>query len=129
MLFGTFKRPSIRKNISSIFNKSPKLVDLVNDADSIAQKAQELIDKELTPESKPQELTMMDFFQQGEITKIIIEMNLAKMPIEKQRLILKEASGGHTIPDNEYKDYVEHIFKTLAKAQEEKSQESDEVVD
>jgi len=127
MLFGTLKRPSIRKNISSIFKKSPKITEIVNDAEKIALKAQALIEKELEPESKPKELTMMDFLGQEEITKIIIEMNFAKMSLKKQLSILEEASGGHVIPQNEYKTYVEHIFKTLAEAQNE-NKESEEVV-
>jgi len=127
MLFGTLKRPSIRKNISSIFKKSPKITEIVNDAEKIALKAQALIEKELESESKPKELTMMDFLGQEEITKIIIEMNFAKMSLKKQLSILEEASGGHVIPQNEYKTYVEHIFKTLADAQNE-NKESEEVV-
>jgi len=127
MLFGTLKRPSIRKNISSIFKKSPKITEIVNDAEKIAKKAQELIEKELEPEVSPKEPTMMDFLTQEEITKIIIEMNFAKMSLKKQLSILEEASGGHIIPQNEYKAYVEHIFKTLAEAQKEEK-ESEEVV-
>jgi len=127
MLFGTLKRPSIRKNISSIFKKSPKITEIVNDAGKIALKAQALIEKELEPENKPKELTMMDFLGQEEITKIIIEMNFAKMSLKKQLSILEEASGGHIIPQNEYKAYVEHIFKTLSDAQSE-TKESAEAV-
>jgi len=124
MLFGTLKRPSIRKNISSIFNKSPKITEIVNNAEKIAIKAQELIEKELEPEVTKKEPTMMDFLTQEEITKIIIEMNFAKMSLKKQLSILEEASGGHIIPQNEYKTYVEHIFKTLAEAQNEEKEET-----
>jgi len=124
MLFGTLKRPSIRKNISSIFKKSPKITEIVNNAEKIAIKAQELIEKELEPEVSQKEPTMMDFLTQEEITKIIIEMNFAKMSLKKQLSILEEASGGHIIPQNEYKTYVEHIFKTLADAQNEEKEET-----
>jgi len=127
MILGTLKRPAIRKNISSIFKKAPKITEIVNDAEKIALKAQKLIEKELEPKNKPKELTMMDFLGQEEITKIIIEMNFAKMSLKKQLSILKEASDGHIIPQNEYKAYVEHIFKTLADAQNE-NKESEEAV-
>jgi len=127
MLFGTRKRPSIRKNISSIFKKSPKITEIINDAEKIAKKAQELIEKELEPEIIVKEPTMMDFLTKEEITKIIIEMNFAKMSLKKQLSILEEASGGHIIPQNEYKAYVEHIFRTLEEAQNE-DKESEEAV-
>jgi len=128
MLFGRFKSPSIRKNVSSIFKKTPKITQIVQDADTIAMRAQELIEKELEPEvTQKQELTMIDFFKQEEITKIIIEMSLAKMPIKKQCSILKEAAGGHEIPHDEYQNYVEHIFRTIAKARELEKEETAEV--
>jgi len=127
MLFGKLPKLSIKKNITSVLKKENNLNDIVENAKSIASRAQELIERELHHESPKEQTTILDFFSQDDITKIIIEMNLAKLALPKQLAILNEAAG-RTIPRKEYKEYVAHIFQTIAQAQqiaeEEKAKET-----